>query len=191
MVVIRGTSSLQCITKLLIFKGIWRKVRMDDGFMKQPRNSISVQGLIRCSHCTEWLPKESFGIVQGRAGTGRQSYCKLCVKTMGKSVKRKRSPAWHARSREYSKAAYRANPEKAYTKKARRRARLANVLSERIYRWRVYFDWNGLCGICWSFVDPTRWHLDHIIPIAKSGHHLYNNVQPAHPFCNISKGART
>lgn len=68
-----------------------------------------------------------------------------------------------------------------------RRARVANLPSERIVKSRVLEAHGGLCGICKTPVDPANWHLDHIIPITKDGPHLYSNVQPAHPTCNLSK----
>jgi 5-methylcytosine-specific restriction endonuclease McrA len=46
---------------------------------------------------------------------------------------------------------------------------------------------DGICGICGSDVDPLNFHMDHVIPLSRGGEHNYTNVQPAHPFCNISK----
>lgn len=48
----------------------------------------------------------------------------------------------------------------------------------------------GLCGICGEPVDPARFHVDHKVPLARGGAHTYANVQPAHPACNLTKGAR-
>lgn len=47
----------------------------------------------------------------------------------------------------------------------------------------------GLCGICGDPVDPANYHVDHVIPMTKGGTHEPDNVQVAHPFCNLSKGA--
>ena len=44
--------------------------------------------------------------------------------------------------------------------------------------------------ICGESVDPDDFHVDHVIPLALGGWHCYANVQPAHPFCNVSKGAK-
>lgn len=49
---------------------------------------------------------------------------------------------------------------------------------------------DGMCGICGDDVDPSDFHVDHIEPLAKGGEHSYLNTQPAHPRCNMSKGAR-
>jgi len=47
----------------------------------------------------------------------------------------------------------------------------------------------GLCGICGDAVDPASYHVDHVIPMTKGGTHEPDNVQVAHPLCNLSKGA--
>jgi 5-methylcytosine-specific restriction endonuclease McrA len=48
----------------------------------------------------------------------------------------------------------------------------------------------GLCGLCGDPVDPSRFHIDHVRPLACGGTHTYGNVQLAHPACNLRKGAR-
>jgi 5-methylcytosine-specific restriction endonuclease McrA len=48
----------------------------------------------------------------------------------------------------------------------------------------------GLCGICGLPVNPTRFHIDHIIPLSRGGEHSYANTQAAHPRCNRAKGAK-
>lgn len=50
---------------------------------------------------------------------------------------------------------------------------------------------DGVCGICGGDVDPTNFHVDHVIPLALGGEHSYANVQTAHPLCNIRKGAKS
>jgi 5-methylcytosine-specific restriction endonuclease McrA len=35
-----------------------------------------------------------------------------------------------------------------------------------------------------------RFHVDHVVPLARGGEHSYANTQPACPPCNMSKGAR-
>lgn len=49
-------------------------------------------------------------------------------------------------------------------------------------------DW--VCGICRApILGP--FHLDHVVPCARGGGTSVNNLQMAHPFCNLSKGARS
>jgi 5-methylcytosine-specific restriction endonuclease McrA len=39
--------------------------------------------------------------------------------------------------------------------------------------------------------DPKNpWTIDHIVPIAKGGKHVRENLQLAHKLCNQRKGAR-
>jgi 5-methylcytosine-specific restriction endonuclease McrA/predicted Zn-ribbon and HTH transcriptional regulator len=61
---------------------------------------------------------------------------------------------------------------------------------------------NGLrCAICGEMCDPNdhEWTkhfgptsptIDHIIPMAKGGGHIWDNVQVAHAICNSTKGAQ-
>lgn len=57
------------------------------------------------------------------------------------------------------------------------------------------FDRDGwCCGICTESVDqlleyPDPWSasLDHVVPLARGGHHTYDNVQCAHLQCNQKK----
>lgn len=47
------------------------------------------------------------------------------------------------------------------------------------------------CGICGGGIQPGEpVHLDHIIPWSKGGSNDVGNLQPAHPRCNMRKGAR-
>lgn len=54
----------------------------------------------------------------------------------------------------------------------------------------VYRMHGGMCGICKQFVPEDDFHVDHVVPVSKGGLHGYINVQPAHPLCNLKKGAR-
>lgn len=48
-----------------------------------------------------------------------------------------------------------------------------------------------VCGLCGSDVAPADVHIDHIHPRALGGSDDPSNLQVAHSFCNISKGARS
>lgn len=61
---------------------------------------------------------------------------------------------------------------------------------ERVYRSVLFRRDKGRCGLCGKKVDPANWHMDHIVPLSQGGEHSYANMQVAHPFCNVSKGAR-
>lgn len=103
---------------------------------------------------------------------------------------------------------------------AKKRARKAQKIRERGYRnhkgrarkYGCAFDSsvtlkalvkrNGLrCAICGEMCDPNdhTWTsysgpkhptIDHIIPMARGGGHVWDNVQVAHAICNSTKGAR-
>jgi len=83
-----------------------------------------------------------------------------------------------------------ANPDKQSAYRTTRQARLLGQFVERVYRSVVFKRDKGICGICHEKVDPDNWHLDHIVPVSRGGEHSYANVQVAHPFCNVSKGAK-
>ncbi len=45
------------------------------------------------------------------------------------------------------------------------------------------------CGLCGKKVKAKDLHIDHIIPVSKSGPHAEYNLQVAHKACNLRKGA--
>lgn len=71
----------------------------------------------------------------------------------------------------------------------KRRARIAGAKIEDVLPQRVLVNHQGICGICGEAVGPD-YHVDHIIPLSRGGLHSYDNVQPSHPFCNMSKGSK-
>lgn len=71
----------------------------------------------------------------------------------------------------------------------RRRAIVNAAFVEDVHSLVVLERDDGCCGICGGDVDPTDFHVDHIIPLSKGGEHSYANVQAAHPSCNVRKGA--
>lgn len=73
---------------------------------------------------------------------------------------------------------------------AKRRARKRMLPVEDVDPRLVFERDGGICGICGESIDPSDWHLDHIIPLAQGGPHTYANTQATHPFCNLSKGGR-
>lgn len=81
-----------------------------------------------------------------------------------------------------------ANPDKARAIQDRRRTRKRNAFVADVILSEIIARDEGRCGICG---DPVMGplHLDHIIPLAAGGTHEPDNVQLAHPTCNLRKGA--
>jgi hypothetical protein len=111
----------------------------------------------------------------------RKAYRKRCANNPEKEHKEKReaqarwrinNPNDYKRARGISRLAY--------------RARKKNQFVENVDRQIVYETHGGMCGICKEFIIG-KFHVDHVIPLAKGGVHCYTNVQPAHPLCNIRK----
>jgi 5-methylcytosine-specific restriction endonuclease McrA len=76
--------------------------------------------------------------------------------------------------------------KKELTRRAVKKAAFIEVVDPQV----VYRRANGVCGICRvPLIDGEKWHVDHIIPLARGGVHAYSNVQLAHALCNIKKGA--
>jgi 5-methylcytosine-specific restriction endonuclease McrA len=76
-----------------------------------------------------------------------------------------------------------------FRENGRRRARKRSAFVEDISRANVFARDKGICGICAQAVDPSNWHLDHIIPLGP-GDHSYANVRVTHPECNLAKIAQ-
>lgn len=48
------------------------------------------------------------------------------------------------------------------------------------------------CYICRQPIEDRRQlHFDHVIPLARGGRHVHENIRPTHARCNMIKGART
>jgi 5-methylcytosine-specific restriction endonuclease McrA len=114
--------------------------------------------------------------------------------TFNREVRLARQREWYWANREAAIATaaawQKANPERVRARTARRRAQRLALPHEDIESAVVFDRDGGLCGICGNPVDSNDWHLDHIVPLSRGGHHTYENVQVSHPFCNLSKGAR-
>ncbi len=76
----------------------------------------------------------------------------------------------------------------------RARARRFGVENEYINKWQVFERDGWICGLCQEPIDrEAKWpawqspSLDHIVPLAVGGAHIYANVQCAHLGCNLIK----
>lgn len=101
---------------------------------------------------------------------------------------------WHAANPDHCRNWRADNPERARElwriQASRRKALKAQAFVENVVPGVVYEMHGGVCGICKGYVEPSDFHVDHVIPLAKGGVHGYINTQPAHPLCNLRKGDR-
>lgn len=72
----------------------------------------------------------------------------------------------------------------------RRQIMLGLKNRERFDRMEIFHRDGGICQICGEPANPFMFHVDHIVPISRGGAHNRSNVQTAHPWCNLSKGAK-
>lgn len=93
------------------------------------------------------------------------------------------------------------NPEYSARHDRRRRARKAQVYSERYSKEDILKAHGTSCYLCGEEIDMSAprvvgtpgWHsglhLDHVIPISAGGADAIYNVKPAHGLCNIRKNS--
>lgn len=85
-----------------------------------------------------------------------------------------------------------ANPERwalQNRENARRRAKAKG--SERVDYAAILAEHGMVCHICGGEI-PTLddLHFDHVIPLARGGLHVPENIRPSHAVCNLRKGVR-
>jgi Restriction endonuclease len=99
--------------------------------------------------------------------------------------------AWRLAHPEHPREWRHAHPAQVSAHDAKKRARKRDAFVERVDRMRVFQQHKGICGICRRKITARqKWHVDHVFPLARGGTHTYDNAQPAHDKCNLSKGAK-
>lgn len=88
-----------------------------------------------------------------------------------------------------------ANPERAreiwFNKGHRRRAQMRQTASGRVSRKRIIEKYGMVCHLCGGeILSRSDLHMDHVIPLARGGAHIEENIRPAHAECNVRKGAK-
>jgi len=158
-----------------------------------------------CRICGQVKPLDDFYRL-AHTKDGRNSYCKPChnAQSLRNSRKRgdqaERSRRWRARHADRDRTKereanrrWKSDPKNRASSSERERLRKARLrhdqFIENVDRVVVLSRAEGLCGICGEPVDPTAFHVDHIVPLSRGGEHSYANTQPAHPRCNQRKYA--
>jgi hypothetical protein len=77
-----------------------------------------------------------------------------------------------------------------HARASRARRRVAESKGDHILITDLYTRDEGLCRLCLEPCALEDASIDHIIPISKSGEHIWANVQLAHLQCNRLKGAK-
>lgn len=72
-----------------------------------------------------------------------------------------------------------------------RRARMSGSSVGRVDYAAILREWDGKCHICrMAVAEGAQIHFDHIVPLAKGGAHVSENIWPAHATCNLRKQDR-
>ena len=148
------------------------------------RATVREDGMKWCRGCKQDRFRDQFSPNLKNADR-LEVFCRDC--------KNARARAHYAANKKKQRAyfnAYRNDHPGVYqSSNMRRRARELGQFIEDVDPQIVYEMHGGRCGICGEFIEGD-FHVDHVIPLAKGGMHGYINVQPAHPKCNLSKGAK-
>lgn len=73
---------------------------------------------------------------------------------------------------------------------ARREARIRSTQVEKV-RYDLIIERDGyVCHICGGDVLPDDLQFDHVIPLARGGPHIFDNIRVSHATCNNRKKAR-
>lgn len=125
----------------------------------------------------------------------RIAYAEYCAQYAEKVREQKR--AYAARNREKERrrsiAKFRANPAAYRVWRNNRRLRLAarkiegSFTAEDVHR--IFKQQRGKCAYCPVRLG-SRYHIDHIQPLAADGTNLPRNIQLCCPRCNLSKSKR-
>lgn len=110
----------------------------------------------------------------------------------GKNESRKRLLEKHMRNPEESRGKARAYRRKNHAKVKEWRNRRRDRKFGRLPKFTVvnmYKSQRGLCPVCKKKLGE-KYHLDHIVPLARGGKHEPKNVQLLCPPCNLSKSAK-
>jgi 5-methylcytosine-specific restriction endonuclease McrA len=168
-----------------------------------------------CSDCGERLPLTAFGKDKAATG-GRRSHCKICRSRRSKAWyaqnaerqagrQKARVVADRDAARAINKLSYEKNRERRIAEATdhghRRRARQVGAPSDKGITVRALRTRDGdNCRYCGCLMDfrpgprtyrPLRATVEHVIPLARGGHHVWANIVLACWACNLSKNRLT
>lgn len=175
-------------------------------------------GTRTCSVCQIRRPLDGFPL--DRRGTlGRRSHCKTCHSTRAKvryaaddnvreqyvSRRRDREHADPAAAQAYRREQYERHRDQRIAEASdhthRRRARQVGASSDKGITVRALVARDGdACHYCSRTMDPSpgdrtyrprRATIEHVLPLARGGHHVWSNVVLACWACNLSKNRLT
>jgi hypothetical protein len=145
--------------------------------------------------------EQAKGFREANPDKHRESVRKSAAKNPDK--KRASSKEWRKKFPEKVKANWQSwsakNPEKLRQKKRTRRARLQSAITEPYTDQDVLDAYGEVCYLCNRQIDlqAPRWtavpgwenglHIDHVLPIGKSGQDTLSNVRPTHGLCNLTR----
>lgn len=168
----------------------------------------------RCVRCGEEKPLSSFYAYgyttrQGKQSTRYESRCMDCSRERRKeyysdniNACQATAAEWKRRNREHLRAynkerqrdpEYRRNKAKAQrARKARMRSGADNKDPRIAALYQEAMDWEKKLEACVISDDPIdlKVHVDHIVPLALGGKHVFENLQILDARINMQKGAK-
>lgn len=132
--------------------------------------------------------------------SGYHPYCRTCqneYKNRNRALNIKRAISWNKDNPEKRSKIRKTwsdkNNEKCRIYQYNRRALVKSLSDGTVTPTALLNLPKDFCGICnerldWS--NPTKIHLDHIVPLSKGGLNSITNVQWSHAKCNLSKGSK-
>jgi CRISPR/Cas system Type II protein with McrA/HNH and RuvC-like nuclease domain len=160
-----------------------------------------------CPKCNEELPlTEEFFQWRKRYGGCFENCCKKCKNQMNKKyveankskIRQKQSKKYYDNLKYYKNkiSEYRSKNRSKFKlsqkiSRAKRRARLRNAEgtfadSDILEKFKAQ---NGLCFYCYCSIED-KYHIDHIIPLAKGGNNNSSNIALTCAKCNLTKNAK-
>lgn len=161
-----------------------------------------------CSRCGEAKPHADY-FSDRRKKDGCRQPCKPCKYAVDRSymklylikyrqsrleelraADRRRNAANREGNRERSRRWRAENPERKLANvRARQIRKAGNAIGESFTRREIFDRDRGQCHLCGKTCDPSRYHVDHLVPLSMGGEHSRRNVAVAHPECNLRRGA--